>query len=249
VRQVSAFATIPEPHRHLRPDDVERLTVGVDGWFGSREGRLLYRLASEADPVGCIVEIGSWQGRSTIWLAAGAMAGRGARVFAIDPHSGTSLRAEGESTEPLLRANLERAGVSGQVEVVVARSEDAVVGWSLPISLLWIDGDHEYEGARRDFELWEPHLLPGATVALHDTFVIDGPERVVRELMIRSGRYTRFEHAETTTAARRASRLSPRSALAHRAGLARRSLYGARLRAYDTNRFGFARLRDALARR
>jgi MMP 1-O-methyltransferase len=249
VRQVSAFATIPESHRHLRADDVERLTAGVDGWFGDREGRLLYRLASEADPAGCIVEIGSWQGRSTIWLAAGAMAGRGARVVAIDPHSGTSLRAEGESTEPLLRANLERAGVSRQVEVVVARSEDAVVGWSRPISLLWIDGDHEYEGARRDFELWEPHLLPRATVALHDTFVIDGPERVVRELMIHSRRYAHFEHAETTTAARRAGRLSRRAAIARRAGLARRSLYGVRLRAYDTNRFGFARLRDALARR
>jgi predicted O-methyltransferase YrrM len=232
----------------LAPADVERLTADVDGWFGPLEGRLLYRLAAEADPRGGIVEIGSWQGKSTLWLAAGARAGRGARVYAIDPHRGTYLRAEGETTEPALRRNLERAGVADGVEVVVATSEDAVAGWSRPVSLLWIDGDHEYESARRDLELWGPHLLPEAAVALHDTFVWPGPERVVRELLIASGQYTDFAHAETTTAARRCGPLGPRDALARRAALLRRSLYGMRLRAYDTNTLGFARVRDALVR-
>jgi cephalosporin hydroxylase len=54
---------------------------------------------------------------------------------------------------------------------VVATSEEAAADWSRPISLLWIDGDHEYESVRQDLRLWEPYLLPGATVALHDTFV------------------------------------------------------------------------------
>ena len=212
------------------------------------EGRLLYRLAADADLNGCIVEIGSWHGRSTIWLAAGAKAGRGARVVAIDPHTGTHLRAAGETTELVLRANLEQAGVGDQTELVAATSEETAAEWSRPISLLWIDGDHEYESVKRDFVLWEPHLLPDAVVALHDTFVWPGPERVVHEFLIKTGRFTSFVHADTTTAARRCERLRPRAALARRAGLVRRALYGVRLRAYDANRYGYARVRDALVR-
>jgi predicted O-methyltransferase YrrM len=243
-----ASLVVPMSDRHFLLHDVERITADVEGWLGPREGALLYRLASEADPSGCIVEIGSWQGKSTIWLAAGSRAGRGARVVAIDPHTGTYLRADGETTEPALRHNLDRAGVSDQVDVVVATSEAAAAGWTRPVSLLWIDGDHEYESVRRDLELWEPHLLPSATVALHDTFVWRGPERVVRERLIRSRRYTSFVHAETTTAARRSEERLPRRDLARRLELARRSLYGVRLRAYDSNTLGYARLRDAFGR-
>ncbi len=241
----SAFST---SGRRPRPEAVEDISAGVEGWFGPEEGRLLYRLAAEADPAGCIVEIGSWHGRSTIWLGAGAKAGREARVVAIDPHTGTYLREHGETTEAALRANLARAGVLDQVEIVVARSEEAATGWSRPISLLWIDGDHAYESVRRDLLLWGRHLLPAAVVALHDTFVWPGPERVVQELLIGPGRYTSFLHAETTTAARRCGQLAPRAALVRRAGLVRRALYGMRLRAYDANTHGFATIRDALAR-
>jgi predicted O-methyltransferase YrrM len=229
-------------------DQIERLTADVSGWLGPAEGRLLYRLAATADPAGRIVEIGSWQGRSTIWLAAGAKAGRGARVAAIDPHRGMSLRREGETTEPALRANLARAGLSDQVDVVVATSEEAAAGWQDPVSLLWIDGDHSYESARHDLGLWEPHLLPRASVAFHDTFVFPEVERVVRELLVRSGRYDSFEYADTTTAARRRGAITTRGTVARRASIVRRSLYGARLRAYDSDTLGYARLRDTVGR-
>src|SRR5687767_1644482 len=114
---------------NLLPEAVERITAKVDGWLDRDEGRPLFRLAAEADPAGWIVEIGSWHGKSAIWLAAGAQAGRGARVAAIDPHTGTDLRASGETTEHILRANLEGAGVADRVEVVVATSEAAVATW------------------------------------------------------------------------------------------------------------------------
>jgi MMP 1-O-methyltransferase len=232
--------------QRILPEHVDRLVADVEGWFGPQEGRLLYRLASEADPAGVIVEIGSWHGRSTIWLAAGAAAGRGASVIAIDPHQGTYLRPDGHSTELALRGNLEQAGLARQVEVVVSTSADSAASWSRPVSLLWIDGDHAYESASRDLELWEPFLLPDAAVALHDTFVWPGPERVVRDRLIATRRFTAFEYAETTTAARRCGHLSRRAAIARRLALARRSLYGIRLRAYDTNRFGYATFRNVL---
>ena len=99
---------------------------------------------------------------------------------------GTSLREEGENTEPILRANLERAGVADRVEVVVATSAEAEANWTRPVSVLWIDGDHSYEGARDDLERWERHLLPNAAVAFHDTFTFEGPERVFRERVLRT---------------------------------------------------------------
>jgi predicted O-methyltransferase YrrM len=237
------------PTAVLAPADVDRVVTSVQGWLGPHEGRLLYRLAADADPRGCIVEIGSWHGRSTIWLAAGSAAGRGADVVAIDPHRGTRLRADDESTEEILRANLEQAGVEDRVQVLVATSEDAARGWSLPVSLLWIDGDHSYESALRDLDLWEPFLLPHATVALHDTFVMDGPERVVQERLVRPGCYSRFLHADTTTAARRCVQPTRLEAVRRRASLTRRTLYGVRLRAYDSNVLGYAHLWDRLARR
>ncbi len=141
-----------------------------------------------------------------------------------------------------------RAGVDDQAEIVVATSAEAAPDWMLPVSLLWIAGDHEYESVRRDFELWEPHLLPDTVVARHDMFVSAGPERVVRELLIRTGRFTSFVHADTTTAARRCERLRPRAAFVRHAGLVRRALHGMRLRAYDENEYEYARIRDALVR-
>jgi predicted O-methyltransferase YrrM len=229
-------------------DEIDRIVLDVHGWLDPFEGRLLFRLAQEADPAGAIVEIGSWQGRSTIWLAAGAKAGRGARVAAVDPHRGTYLREGDETTEPALRRNLARAGVDDQVDVIVATSEAAAATWERPVSLLWIDGDHEYESVRRDLLRWEEHLLPSAVVALHDTFMWPGPERVVDELLVGSRRYRNFEYADTTTAARRCERLTGRQVLALQGEVIRRKLYGIRLRAYDANRFGYARFRDAIGR-
>lgn len=88
----------------------------------------------------------------------------------------------------------------------------------------------------------------GAAIALRDTFVWPGPERVVREVLIATRRYTSFEDVETTTAARRCAGLGARERLVRRAQVATRVAYGVRLRAYDRNTLGFARLRDVLGR-
>ena len=232
----------------MTPDEVARVVEGVEGWLGPLEGRLLYRLGRDADPSGSILEIGSWHGKSTIWLAAGAKAGRGARVVAIDPHRDSSLHAGGESTEPILRRNLATAGVDDQVDVVVATSEDAARDWDGPVTLLWIDGDHSYESARLDFQLWTPHVVEGGRVALHDTFLYDGPERVVREGMVANGGYDDFDHAETITVARKTGVLRGANAARRRLSLGRRSLYRTRLRAYDANTLRAADIRKAIRR-
>ena len=94
--------------------------------------------------------------------------------MAIDPHiPGRTCARRGVDRADAAREP--RARRRGKPDRGRRRAvEDAAVEWSRPISLLWIDGDHEYESARSDFKLWEPHLRPDAVVAFHDTFVMEG---------------------------------------------------------------------------
>jgi predicted O-methyltransferase YrrM len=211
---------------------------------------LLYELAEQADPRGCIVEIGSWQGRSTICLAAGAKVGHGARVFAIDPHAGTVTQAHGQSSEAILRKNLDEAGVAEQVEVVVATSQQAASEWRAPISLLWIDGDHSYDGTRQDYLLWSDRLVDGGVIAFHDTFTSPGPARVLSEYVLRSEQFTRIGFAGEITFALKRNRFTTSDRIRRRIELLRRSLYGLRLRTgLPARLYFFVRSREQTFRR
>ena len=228
-------------------DEIEALVSDIPGWLSPQEGRLLYDLARGAPDHGCIVEIGSWQGRSTIWLAAGSRGGRGARVVAVDPHRGSRLHAEGEDTELALRTNLESAGVSDQVDVLVATSREAAAGWTRPISLLWIDGDHAYESVKEDFLLWEEHLLDGGIVALHDTLYWDGPARVVSELLQRRRTFSDLGFVDTITFATKRQDPTVVQMLRKRKAVLHRHVYAIRADAAP-DRFRLVALLDSIAR-
>ena len=159
-------------------DEVKRLIADVPGWLADEEAKALYGLAKQISGRGVIVEIGSWKGRSTICLARGSRAGSGTRVYAIDPH--TDYRF-GEFKE-----NIERAGVADLVVPIASLSQPAAADFSEPIELLWIDGSHEYELVRQDFERWVPKVIEGGWVAMHDTTWIEGSRRVADELLYRS---------------------------------------------------------------
>jgi predicted O-methyltransferase YrrM len=145
-----------------------------DGLLEEREGTLLYLLARRGAQRGDVLEIGSFMGRSTWYIALGvAAAGRG-RVVAVDPHL--------EGTREAFHANLERTGIAGRVDVHDAYSHE--VELAHPIGGLWIDGDHSYSGSRADFDRWFPRLAVGGWVAFHDTVNHwHGPTRLVRELL------------------------------------------------------------------
>ena len=158
----------------------------VDGWLSEAQGRALFRAAAETTGRGAIVEIGSWKGRSTTWLASGArLAGR--RVYAIDPHCRSRENPSAQTLDEFL-GNLARNGLADIVEPLVMTSEAAAAHIEGPVELLFIDGDHSYEAVRRDAELWLPRLIEGGTVMFHDvaTAAYSGPRRIVREMVCRS---------------------------------------------------------------
>lgn len=163
----------------------------IPGYLGEREFRALAMLFAGAPRTGVTVEIGSFKGKSTVGLAAlSAHYGLGS-IVSIDPHNAPSV------TDPVLgdqatsfddfRSALRKAGLEQQVEVHRDLSRRVAPDWNRPIRFLWIDGDHTLAGAKMDFELFSPHLMDGAIVALHDTLhEFEGPIRVFVEQILRS---------------------------------------------------------------
>jgi predicted O-methyltransferase YrrM len=166
----------------------------IFGYLAPLEGYTLKQLAANDTPTGEIVEIGSFMGRSTCWLAAGIMNKKGVKVNAVDHFKGSPEHQAGQfaecselvkkgSTLEIFKANIKAAALEPYVNPMVGTSEEMVRGWSRPIRLLFIDGDHSYEASKRDFELWSSHVCNGGIIALHDISVFKGVTRFYQELM------------------------------------------------------------------
>ena len=184
------------------PKALEDLTASVPGWTSLKERLFLYETAkSIKGQGGAIVEIGSWKGKSTIWLAQGAKDGKQAKVYAVDHFIGSS---EHQGEKPVwtfdeFKENIKLANLKDIVNPIVANSETAVKDWKLPIEFIFIDGAHEYEEVKKDFLLWSPFLIDGGIIAFHDTtpdlkailenlpiFGLPGPKEVAFKYVLNS---------------------------------------------------------------
>jgi predicted O-methyltransferase YrrM len=135
------------------------------------EAALLYRLARRVEPGATVVEIGRFKGGTTLMLASALP--EGAELWSYDLH--VALRPD--LTGPQLDAELEQAlaryGLSDRVTLVVGDSRTAVPP-PRPVSLVFVDGDHTYEGARADYERWRELVAPGAELLFHDAVDVGG---------------------------------------------------------------------------
>jgi predicted O-methyltransferase YrrM len=156
----------------------------IDGWLSEGQARDLFQ-AAELTTRGSIVEIGSHHGRSTIVLASAAPQ---SEVVAIDPFD-SARWGGGVDAYPTFQGNLARAGV--EVRLLRMTSGEAAREWDGPIGLLFVDGAHTVAAARQDLDDWEPHVVEGGRVFVHDTFSARGVTRAVleRHLFNRSWRY------------------------------------------------------------
>ncbi len=176
------------------------------------EGPYLYQLARCASRLGVVVEIGSWQGKSTIWLAKGSEAADGSELYAIDPHvGGRDLEKIGlinVNTEEAFRENIRKAGLEKRVIPIVVTSMDALEGWHKTIGMLWIDGDHSYESVSTDFYGWLPFVADGGVIALHDTYSWEGVRKLVDNEILPNPGYRVLGQVDGILAIQKAGRIT-----------------------------------------
>lgn len=165
------------------PPDLD-LIRATKGFLDEEEGWHLHRLALAAAEAGPCLEIGSYCGKSALWIGP-ACRERGQVLFSVDHHRGSEEQQPGEEYfDPALfdpvagrvdtfrhfRATLERAGLESAVVPIVCRSDIAAGAWATPLSLLFIDGGHAFNTVLGDYRAWSPHLIPGGLLAFHDVF-------------------------------------------------------------------------------
>lgn len=134
-------------------------------------------LAAQVPADQAVVEVGVFKGRSACYLAFGALHGKGARVWAIDPWDLPGKRRSSSKATPFSRTATRRkfrrqvrsVGLEDRITAVRAFSVDAAHDWQgPPVGLLHVDGDHRERAVRADWEAWRPHLATGAVVVFDD---------------------------------------------------------------------------------
>jgi len=156
----------------------------VKGFIDHNEGICLYDHALKSSKKGPILEIGSYCGKSTIYLATAAKEYNGC-VYSVDHHTGSEENQVGweyhdielfdEETGrinsfPEFMRNLRKANLLDTVVPIVSDSSLVSRYWKIPLSMVFIDGGHTMEAALNDFNNWKDKIIKGGILAIHDVF-------------------------------------------------------------------------------
>ena len=156
----------------------------VKGFIDHNEGICLYNYALNSSKKGPILEIGSYCGKSTIYLATAAKEYSGC-VYSVDHHTGSEENQVGweyhdielfdEETGrinsfPEFMRNLRKANLLDTVVPIVSDSSLVSRYWKIPLSMVFIDGGHTMEAAFNDFNNWKDKIIKGGILAIHDVF-------------------------------------------------------------------------------
>jgi predicted O-methyltransferase YrrM len=191
--------------------DLLALARAATGFMPDDEGLLLHRVARERLPLGPVLEIGSYCGKSAIYLGAAARE-VGGTVFTVDHHRGSEENQAGwehhdptlvdpatglMDTLPSFRRTIAEAGLEDEVVAVVGRSTTVSALWRTPLSMVFIDGGHAEVHAHADYTGWARWLVADGRLVIHDVFPdpADGgrPPHDVFRRALDSGDFTEVE--------------------------------------------------------
>jgi predicted O-methyltransferase YrrM len=156
----------------------------VKGFLDPEEGNALYSHALAAATLGPILEVGSYCGKSTVYLGAACKA-RDSVLYAVDHHRGSEEHQPGEEYHDAelynqvyekmdsfsyFRHTLERAALEQTVVPIVAPSKLTARYWNTPLSMVFIDGGHSMAAAMEDYYSWASKVMRGGLLAIHDVF-------------------------------------------------------------------------------
>jgi MMP 1-O-methyltransferase len=166
--------------------DAELLQHARDaiGFMPDDEGLALHDAGRGAASTGPLLEVGTYCGKSAVYLGAAARAS-GSVLYTVDHHRGSEENQAGwewhderlvdartgrMDTLPFFRRTIEDAGLEDVVIAVIGVSTTVAKHWDTQLGLLFIDGGHAFDVALSDYESWSPHLAPGGSLVFHDVF-------------------------------------------------------------------------------
>jgi MMP 1-O-methyltransferase len=154
------------------------------GFMPDDEGHALHTAGRDAASVGPLLEVGSYCGKSAVYLGAAARAG-GTVLFSVDHHRGSEENQAGwehhdpevvdpetgrMDTLPFFRRTIEHAGLEDAVVAVVGDSSTIAANWRTPLGLVFVDGGHALDVVLADYEAWSPHVAADGALVFHDVF-------------------------------------------------------------------------------
>ena len=192
----------------MKKMNIDKTKTGeIKGFLDERESERLYELAFAASKKGPCLEIGSYCGKSAVYIGE-ACKENNAVLFSLDHHRGSEEQQPGQEyfdpdlldertglidTLPFFRRTLAAFNLEDTVIPIIGRSETVGREWQTPLSLIFIDGSHAYESVLKDYNVWAKHLMPGGYLVFHDIFPDpakggQAPYRVY-QLAVASGQY------------------------------------------------------------
>jgi predicted O-methyltransferase YrrM len=166
--------------------DAELLRHARDaiGFMPDDEGIALHEAGRAAAAIGPLLEVGTYCGKSAVYLGAAAREGNTV-LYTVDHHRGSEENQVGwefhderlvdprtgrMDTLPFFRRTIEAAGLEDVVIAVVGPSTTVAAHWATPLGLLFIDGGHAFDVALADYMSWSPRVAPGGLLVFHDVF-------------------------------------------------------------------------------
>jgi predicted O-methyltransferase YrrM len=195
--------------------------AAIPSWLGRQEALALASTCYTLPPGAVVVEVGSFLGKSAIVLAGARKARGSGRVHCVDPFDASgdafsvSAYREVAAADPRplrarFQANIARAGLTDWIDVHEGTAAAVAATWTLPIEMLFLDGDQSPAGARLAYDAWIPFLKVGGIIAVHNSNERayhpghDGL-RLLATGIVHPPQYSEIRCVETTTFARRVS--------------------------------------------
>ena len=156
----------------------------IKGFIEDKEGEALYKYALEYSKKGNCLEIGSYCGKSALYIGS-AVKKNSKLLYSIDHHQGSEEQQPGEeyhdpelinetgdgiNTLPFFIDTLDKSDLKETVIPIISSSQEAFEGLDGPFSMIFIDGGHSKEAALTDYKLWSSKLIKGGLLAIHDVF-------------------------------------------------------------------------------
>lgn len=167
---------------------MEHYYKNLEGWFDFFN---FYRaVIHQIDWEGLIVEVGSWQGKSAVFMAVEILnQNKNIKINCVDTWEGSIEHKEENIIQKNLLYETFLKNIEPVKQVIKPIRKSSVEGAKLfkdnSVDLVFIDAAHDYENVKNDINAWYPKVKPGGILAGHDK-TWPGVVKAVNEFLLES---------------------------------------------------------------